>query len=261
MIKIEAVTVCVDYGDYLEQIAPHNRRLLDRWVVVTKPSDWRTREVCSKHSIECVLSNDFYRDGNPFAKSRGINAGLRQLTGDGYLLHNDADICLPFDLHECLKDANIQPGNIYGCNRLCVPGKDTWKLLQNQGLYSRYNGWLAEFRDRPEGCYVGGIPAGIGNGYCPIGFFQLWWGDETLSFGHSRKWYPLNHGTAARTDTQFASLWDRNNRIMIPELMVFHLEDPDAKNRMGQNWKGRVSPDFNESAQSTTQVLNQQEGY
>lgn len=169
-MKIEAVTVCVDYSDYLEEVASHNRRLLDKWVVATRPSDERTRQVCSRHSIDVVLTDDF---GTEFAKAKGINAALRQLSGDGWLLHLDGDIVLPYDFGECLEDAQLAQGNIYGCNRLCLPGWDCWVEAQKQGLYSRFNGWLAEFRDRPKGSYVGGIPAGIGNGYTPIGFFQL----------------------------------------------------------------------------------------
>lgn len=242
-VKIECVTVCVDFADVLEQVAPYNRRMLDRWVVVTTPSDSRTRTVCCRNSIEIVLCNEFNRSGR-FCKSRGINAGLRQLKGDGWLLHIDADICLPLDMHQCLEDAHLMSDSIYGCNRLCVPGYECWQSCQAQGLYSRFNGWLTEFRDRPAGCYVGGIPAGIGNGYTPIGFWQLWHGTETLSWGDARKWYPCDHGGAARTDTQFSSLWDRRNRIMIPELLVFHLEDKNAKDGMGHNWGGRKTPDF-----------------
>lgn len=242
-MKIEAVTVCVNYADYLEQIAAQNRRLLDRWIVVTKASDERTRSVCCRHSIEIVLTDEFEREGK-FVKSRAINAGLRQLTGDGWLLQLDSDICLPYDLAECLDDAHIIPGNIYGCNRLCIPGLKAWQELQAKGLYSRFNGWLTEFRDRPKGCYLGGIPAGIGNGYTPIGFFQLWHGSETLSWGSARKWYPKAHGNAARTDTQFSSLWDRRNRILIPELLVFHLENENASDGMGHNWEGRTTKEF-----------------
>lgn len=242
--KIEAVTVCVDYGDFLSQVASHNRRSLDRWIVVTSPKDEETRSVCTKHSMDIVLSDEFHREGNDFAKSRGINAGLRQLKGDGWLLHIDADICLPLDMGECLRDADLRPGNIYGCHRLCIPGWDTWLALQAQGLYSRANGWLTEYRDKPQGCYVGGTPAGIGNGYTPIGFFQLWHGSETLSWRSARKWYPVEHGGAARSDTAFSSLWDRANRVLIPELLVFHLEDEKSKDGMGHNWKGRKSPRF-----------------
>ena len=243
---IEAVTVCKDYGDYLAEVAAHNRRLLDRWVVVTAPEDEETRSVCCRNSIEVVLCTDFTRGGS-FNKARGINAGLRQLRGDGWLLHLDGDVCLPLDFRQCLDDADLRSGSIHGCNRLCVPGPAAWDALQLQGLYSRMNGWLTEFRDRPPGCYVGGVPAGIGNGYVPIGFFQLWWGAETLSWGSARKWYPQEHGGAARTDTQFASLWDRSLRVQIPELLVFHLEHENAKDGMGHNWRGRKTPKFRNS--------------
>lgn len=238
---IEAVSICVQYSDILRAVAPHNRRLLDRWVVVTTPQDEETRTVCTRHSIEIVLCDEFKRNGDDFNKGRAINAGLRQLQGKGLLLHMDADICLPLDMAACLEDADLQPGNIYGCHRLCVP-YSAWPAACKQGLYSRFNGWLTEFRDRPQGCYVGGVPAGLGNGYTPIGFFQLWFGQETLSWGSARKWYPMAHGGAARTDTQFSSLWDRRNRILIPELLVFHLEHDEAKNGMGHNWSGRTTP-------------------
>lgn len=240
---LEAVSVCVDYDDYLLQIAPFNRPLLDRWIVVTRPRDEKTRQVCSKFSIDCVLSDEFDRQP-PFAKSYGINAGLRQLAGQEWLLHLDSDIVLPYDFRQCLEDADLRKGNIYGCQRLCLPGWNAWQDAQKQGLYSRYNGWLTEYRDRPKGSYLGGVPAGIGNGYTPIGFFQLWHASETLQWGHSKKWYPHRHNNAARTDTQFCSLWDRFNRIQIPELLVFHLEHENAKDGMGHNWSGRKTPRF-----------------
>ncbi len=242
-MKIEAVTISVDYADLLAEIAPLNKALLDKWVIVTHPSDMATRNVCHRYSLDCILTEEFNRDGD-FSKARAINKGLGQLTGDGWILHMDSDICLPYDLITCLEDAYLEKGNIYGCSRLCVPGWDAWHKLKQQGLYSRFNGWLAEYRDRPQGCYVGGVPAGLGVGYAPIGFFQLWWGAESLSWGPTRKLYPVVHGGAARTDVAFANLWDRRNRIAIPELIVFHLEDDNAKHAMGNNWKGRKAPFF-----------------
>ena len=48
VVKIEAVTVCVNYGDFLAVTAEWNRHLFDQWVVVTTPDDELTREVCRK---------------------------------------------------------------------------------------------------------------------------------------------------------------------------------------------------------------------
>lgn len=243
-LPIEAVTVCVDYADFLREIAPHNRPLLDRWIVVTRPQDEATRRVCGRHSIECVLTEDFDREPE-FAKAHGINAGLRQCRGNGWLLHLDGDIALPEDFHACIEDAQLAQGSIYGALRLCVPGEAAWDEVRRQGLYSRQFGWLTEYRNRPAGCYVGGVPAGIGIGYAPIGYFQLWWGAETLSWSPPpQKWYPARHSGAARTDSQFAWQWDRRRRHLIPELLVFHVEAENAKDGMGHNWKGRKTPPF-----------------
>lgn len=242
-MKIEAVTVCVDYADFLSRVAPHNRRLLDRWVVVTRPADELTRQTCLKNSIEVVLCDEFGRCGD-FNKARGINAGLRQLSGDGWLVHLDGDICLPLDFRQCLDDAHLQEGYIYGALRLCLPGWEAWEAAQRQGLYSRALGWLAEYRDRPAGSYIGGIPGASRFGYAPIGYFQMWHGSETLSWGSARKWYPDEHGGAGRTDNQFAWLWDRRRRQLIPELLLFHLESLSAKDGMGHNWHGRRTPWF-----------------
>ena len=68
-------------------------------MVVTRESDTETREVCRDHSIECLLTEDMHRQQGEFHKAKGINRGLSQLQGNDWLLHFDADIVLPFDLH------------------------------------------------------------------------------------------------------------------------------------------------------------------
>ena len=242
---LEMVTVCVEFGDRLAQVAPHNRQLVDKWTVATRPVDEDTRAVCRSFSIDVVLCDEFDRcEGQgSFAKSYGINRALAMCNGGGWLLHTDADIALPYDLHQCLDDADLRVGRVYGCNRLCVPYR-SWPEVVRRGLYSRWHSWLVEFRDRPPGCYVGGIPAGLHVGYSPIGFFQLWAGAESLSWGTARKMYPDCHGGAARTDVQFGLQWDRRDRHFLPEVLVYHLEPDDAYQHMGKDWKGRKSPRY-----------------
>jgi hypothetical protein len=243
-LTIEAVTVCVNYGDILEQMAPHNRPLLDRWVVVTSPEDKKTRAVCRAFSIECQLTQDFDR-GGAFPKARGINRGLDMLTGDdSWLLHLDADIALPFDFRLCLDSAHLHPDCLYGCDRINVTGEEAWAAVLEKGLYSREQGWLAE-KNRPQ-TWVGGVPAGPETGYVPIGFFQLWHSSKTLTWEFPRRRYPEQHGNAARTDVQFGLQWDRRHRIHLPELLVFHLESEPA--RMGANWNGRKTRPFDMAA-------------
>lgn len=238
-MKLECVTVCAHYGDFLREVAPFNRPLLDRWIVVTEPGDEETKRVCRDHSIECIVTEDMRRDGG-FAKARGINRGLDQLEGDGFLMHLDGDIALPLDFRECLAKAELQKDCIYGCDRLCVTGWDNWMAVKAQGLFSRQHGWLVE-KNRP-GTWVGGVPVGNYHGWAPLGFMQIWGGRETLSWGFPRKRYSERHLDAARTDIQFSLLWDRVKRVFIPELVVFHLESEDA--HMGINWEGRRSQRF-----------------
>ena len=240
-MKIEAVSVSVGYGDILAEVAPVNRPLLDRWVVVTTPEDEETQGVCRRHSIECVITRDFDIDP-PFAKAHGINRGLQMLRGDGLLLHLDGDIALPFDFRQCVEDAQLRPGTINGCLRLNVVGAEAWDALKEQGLYAREGGWLVEYANRAGRPTVGGLPAGQETSFVPVGYFQLWFGNETLSWKFPRKFYPTCHNSAARTDVQFGCLWDRRDRVLIPELVVFHLESEPA--RMGANWKGRTTKRF-----------------
>jgi hypothetical protein len=238
--RFEAVTTCVGYADLLREVAPHNRALLDRWIIVTTPEDDATKAVCRAHSIECLTTRDFDRE-KPFSKAHGINRGLQLLRGDGWLMHLDADICLPFDFHQCLESAQLRKGTINGALRLNVVGYQQWDRVKAQGLYARENGWLVEFQNR-NGCGVGGIPAGRESAYAPIGYFQLWSGDESLTWKFPRKFYPELHGGAARTDVAFALQWDRRDRLLIPELVVFHLESEPS--HMGKNWGGRKSKPF-----------------
>lgn len=236
---IEAVTVCVGYADFLAEVAPHNRAILDRWVVVTAPADEETRAVCRRFSIECLATEEHGRDG-AFSKGRLIDRGLAMLGGADWLLHLDGDVALPADFHQVLADAHLSPECLYGCDRLNVVGAAAWDRVRAAGLLVRTNGWAVTpgRRDTTVGTRV----ANRGHGYTPIGFFQLWHGDVYNWSGQPDRRYPYHHGTAARTDVQFALQWDRRKRVHIPELLVWHLESEPAA--MGANWRGRSTAPF-----------------
>jgi hypothetical protein len=100
---------------------------------------------------------------------------------------------------------------------------------------------------------MGGRPAGMGIGWAPVGFFQLWHGSHTLAWTFPKRRYPETHGNAARTDVQFALQWDRRHRILLPEVVVFHLESEASE--MGKNWNGRKSRLFGSVPPTSPRVV------
>lgn len=241
-IKLEAVTVSVGYSDFLFETAKLNRCLLDDWVVVTKPDDIGTREVCRRFNIRCVLSDDGTQ-GKDFAKGVLIERGLQHLSADGWRIHLDADIALPADFRLRLRAAHLQPDMIYGADRLMVKNWTQWqKLLATGYLQHGMYDYHCRVNINALGLELGTRWAHPQFGVCPIGYFQIWHSAADQWRGIRIKPYPANHNSACRTDVQFSFLWDRHKRGWIPELMVAHLESQKAKS--GANWQGRTTIPF-----------------
>ncbi len=249
-MRLEAVTVCVDYADFLAVAAAENAGLFDRWVIVTAPHDEATREVCRKHNLECLQTDDFYRDGpNDFAKARGINRGLEQLSADCWRLHIDADIVLPRCLRRSLELAHLDNGCIYGVDRVMVKSWAEWQAFKAGAFLSRDYHSRVNFPPFP----VGTRWASSRYGWLPIGFFQLWHSDADEWRGIRQRRYPERHNSAARCDVQFALQWDRRKRVLLPEVVAVHLESEPAK--LGANWTGRTTKTFGPDAAATHAIV------
>ncbi len=238
-MRLEAVTVCVGYGDFLAASAPYSLHHLDRWLIVTEPNDHETREVCRKWSLECLLTEDHKR-GN-FAKGRAVERGLQHLSADSWRLHLDADIVLPSRFVHLLESADLAEDEIYGCDRIMVKSWSEWQRLLKSG-------WLKtqhDYHNRlswPAGFPVGDRWGSLSTGWVPIGFFQLWHAGADEHKGSRIKPYPSRHNSACRTDVQHALQFDRRKRSLIPEVVVAHLESEQAKT--GANWNGRKTKRF-----------------
>lgn len=141
-MTIDAITVSIDYSDYLEQIVS-NRDKFDRWLIVTHWSDKKTIEICKKYELEYICSAEIYADGACFAKSRAINEGIRYLDPKDWLCVLDSDTLLPEDFTAVVKSQTLDREAIYGSFRYT---KDGNKKIENF-----------------DGAYV-----------YPAGFFQLW---------------------------------------------------------------------------------------
>jgi len=238
-VVIEAVSVCVGYGDFLAVTLPRNLHLFDRLVIVTTPEDRETREVCRRFGVVPVVTREFYRGGDPFNKGRGINKGLDQLSHRDWVCHLDADVILPSRFRNVLRDADLDPEALYGCDRVMVRSWWDWLKLRDSGYLQHDYHCRVNF---PKGLEVGCRWANEQYGYCPIGFFQCWHSSADLYQGVHLRPYPTAHNDAARGDVQFAIQWDRRKRHLLPEVVAVHLESEPCS--LGANWRGRQTRRF-----------------
>jgi hypothetical protein len=239
-VRVEAVTVCVGYGDFLAETARVNRPLLDDLVVVTSPADDETRDVCRRLSIRHVLSEEHRRNG-AFNKGRLIQRALDQIGGHDWILHIDADIVLPQKFRAFLEWAHLDERAIYGADRCNLIGWDRWQALKTHiGAWDNHAHECAHWF-HPD-FRVGARWVSNLHGYVPIGFFQLFHGSAVVESGHRMRIYPDHHGDAARSDVQFGLQWDRRHRQVLPEVIVLHLESEPAE--IGANWSGRTTKRF-----------------
>lgn len=234
-MKLEAVTVCVNYADFLAETLPLNKPLFDRIVVVTTPEDKATQRVCEYWHVECVQTRAFGIEHGRFQKAAGINVGLRALSQDGWVVHLDADVVLPPLTRRIIENADLDKRQLYGADRHNIVGYKAWRkhvrrpqLQQEAGIYVHADRYRVATRFAP-------MDRG---GYIPIGFFQLW-----NPRGSGVRTYPDGpKANAGSSDMLFAAQWPRSRRALIPEVIPYHLESERA--RQGANWSGRKTRPF-----------------
>lgn len=241
-MRINAVTVCVDYSDFLAHSLPYNKSLFDRLIVVTSKTDRATADLCEHHHVECIKTDVFYKDGATFNKGAGINEGLKALGGADWVCHFDADIVLPPRTRDILNRIHLDPTNIYGVDRLMCRSFDDWANYMSKPEVQHSCESYIQANAFPLGVRVGKLKE---SGWLPIGFFQLW--HPALS-GHTEY---TEHGTADRGDMRFALQWPRQHRVLIPEIVGIHLASEIPGDGMGSNWNGRRTPHFGPSVKQT----------
>ena len=58
-MKLQALTVSVNYSDFLVHAISANKNLFDKWVVVTDFDDWVTRRLCEENGVTCLLRGSY----------------------------------------------------------------------------------------------------------------------------------------------------------------------------------------------------------
>ena len=244
-MKIEAVIICVNYSDFLAHTLPSTCSKFNKLVVVTDTKDHKTKNLCEYYNVQCVQTDVFYENGDLFNKGKGINAGLKELDLDGWVVHLDADIYLPPLTRSILESLPLDQSKIYGADRLMCPSHSEW-IKYKETPASVQEAWIYIHLNRfPVGIRIAEYKTPHG-GYEPIGYFQLWNPTASQVFC-----YPDEHGLADRTDVLHCKKWPRAKRELLPEVVVIHLEsDPE----MGINWQGRKSSLFKAKDESAPVV-------
>jgi hypothetical protein len=235
-MRIEAVTICVDYHDYLQETLPFTLPHVDDLVVVTTPEDGRTQGVCQKFGVRCVKTRSFYQWGETFNKARGINYGLMNLRRDDWVLHIDSDVVLPARTRHFLNSSMLEPTKLYGMDRFDVRGRAAWDKYKA----SRYLQYEDSCRVTPPNEFQMGsrlLHGAYGN-WVPIGFFQLW----NPKASNIATYPDTADGSAEHTDVLHSLQWDREDRVLLPELIALHLTTDGET--YGNNWKGRKAAAF-----------------
>jgi hypothetical protein len=256
IVKLEAVIVCVNYADFLAETLPYNLQHFDDVIVVTSHTDQETVRVCERNSVEHFKTDVFTEYGDPFNKGKAINLGLSNLKKRDWLLHIDADIVLPHRYRDMLRRSMLKADCIYGADRVNVYGFENWQSLKPRLNNHYQDNWFLDpdfihewNQPKPSGLRFGARVIHKELGWVPIGYHQLW----HTSTGHRR--YNFNLGSASGADVFFPAQWPRDKRVLLPEVIVYHL-DSEAEHQKGTNWSGRKSrpfkPDLGGAAQKKT---------
>lgn len=202
---MNAITVCVDYHDYLALTLPQNTRHFDKLLVVTSLDDRRTPAVALQYAdqgVDVYATDAFTRDGAAFNKGLAIEEGLDILGRENLLCCLDADIVLPEALPRLPE-----------CGVLGMPRRRQAKPPGTIAV-----NWNT-LEPTPEMEFVAG--------YCL--FFHA---DDPVLW--DRPWFPMHWKHAGGYDTDFCDKWPVDKRVMLP-FNVLHLGEPC------KNWWGRTT--------------------
>lgn len=235
--KIECVTYCNNYSDFLSETLPFNKHYFDNYIVATSLQDKKTIELCDLLNVHCIALDESKYEADEF-RSHCLNKALNELKYNDWAVNLDADVWLPPRTRDLLEIKSLDEKFIYGMDRMMCNSYEEWRKFIKQPKI--HEGWIY--------LHLNAFEMGVRNvaytedGYVPIGFFQLWNVRES-----GIKDYPIKHidkkKWQERVDTIHAKRWKPEHRGFIPDIVAVHLESEQSE--MGVNWdNGRKSPYF-----------------
>lgn len=232
-MKIQAVTTCVNYSDYLVHTMLANKIHFDDYVVMTTKDDDNTQGLCKHFGVRCIAT-DF---GEVFNKGIAINAGIKSLNSPDWIVLVDSDIVLPTMTRHILENMHLHEQHIYGIDRMDCVSKAEWETYQKAAHPQHENSVWIHPGPWKTSTRVMSLKHG---GWLPMGFFQMF--NANADVLHNNKFYPEDCQDAGNSDLRFAARWPRSHRHLLPEIVGIHLMTDDVWS--GVNWKGRKTKDF-----------------
>lgn len=207
---MQAITVCLNYTDYLAIALRHNRKFFKTYSIVTSKDDTETLALCK--GFDCTpLILPFESD---YVKKTMMSQGLKMLQRPGWIQILDADIVLPEDYSKIVETVEgFNQDTLHGCQRVFCQNKLVWDMFGMTDL----------------SCYEEETnPRAVG-----IGFFQLFHA-RAQPLACVQDWY------AVANDHKAADMSFRAKFCSIQKLPItaVHLGPASV------NWYGRRSPKF-----------------
>lgn len=224
MSKIDCVTVCVRFDDYLALTLDRLLATFDRVAVVTVDEDEATRRLVDERGAELVLSERVQHMGERFNLPALINDGVAALSPSEWICKIDPDIYLPADARAKLDEVLGDPELLWGSRRYFCETVDVFRRFEETGDY----GLL-------EPPYEDGDPD-------VLGFMQIAHARARHLELEGRGTFYVEdryEGPSRTNDRLLSGAYPLENRRRTP-FDVVHL----GLDAIGTNWKGRKAPRF-----------------
>lgn len=117
-MNIHAMTVCVNYSDWLAYAAPRWAKNLASWTIVTDSKDEATAALAKAIGAQLFRTDVFYANGAAFNKGAAMEEARQALPEwRDWFLFIDADIVPPADWYDRIVDEFPQSRYIYHSHR------------------------------------------------------------------------------------------------------------------------------------------------
>lgn len=203
-MKINALTVCVNYLDYFKAGFERWRPHLESWTIVTDFQDAATADFAIQHELRLHRTNVLYERGAWFNQGAAMEEARQSMPWQDWCLFLDADVVPEKKWFEQLIAANPLPGVIYGADRYNCDADDIDDDTKDHPLAATWT--------------------------LPSGFFQLFHTSDPCVQDVPLIDTSWRH--AGVHDSTLAERWLEHQRVKLP-LRLYHLSP------MVRNWCGR----------------------